>query len=126
MRNRAKCRLCKSIIESQHPTDIVQCDCGEISVEGGPAMRCAANDWVNFLRVDDHNNEIIVKVKTLPQENISDHIPEKPNRLDLLNMLDEMVKNVENLPQHALTQPINHYDYCSLMILLSSILRADP
>ena len=48
----------------------------------------------------------------------------KPPKEDLLTMLDEMIKNIERLPPHALYSPISHADFCSLMMLLSSILRA--
>ena len=124
MKNRAKCKLCQSIIESFHSTDYVVCNCGEIFVDGGAALGCGANEWFNFLRVDDQGNEIVVKVQE--KEEI-EPIPEshKPNKKQLLDMLDEMIKNVENLPSHAMLTPINHYDYCSLMILLSSIFRSD-
>ena len=50
---------------------------------------------------------------------------EKPTKKELIELLDEMVANIENLPPHAMILPINHYDFCSLMILLSSIFRKD-
>lgn len=49
----------------------------------------------------------------------------KPNREELLKELDEMIKNIEKLPPHAQILPINHYDFCALMIVLSAILRSD-
>jgi hypothetical protein len=49
----------------------------------------------------------------------------KPTKKELIDMLDEMVINIEKLPQHAMMTPITHYDYCALMILLSSILKAE-
>lgn len=127
MKNRAKCKLCKSVIESFHSTDLVYCECGEIGVDGGPdGMRVIARDWENFIRVDDLGNEIAIKVIDDKKE---DQLPEvampKPTKEELLNILDEMVKNIENLPPQAMHTPINHYDYCSLMILLSSIFRSD-
>lgn len=122
MQNRAKCKLCDCIIESFHSTDYVVCKCGEIYVEGGESMRCGAKDWSNFLRVDDKGNEIIVKVKEVdlkPEET------SKPNRKELLDLLDGMVKNIENLPKKAMISAVTHYDFCSLMILLSSIFRSE-
>lgn len=124
MINRAKCRLCNSIIESYHATDLVLCKCGEISVDEGSALKCFAKDWNNFIRVDDNGNEIIVKVKnndTKPTEIDST----RPNKKELLSMLDEMIKNTEKLPQAAMTSPITHYDFASALLLLSSILRAE-
>ncbi len=139
MKNRAKCKLCSSIIESFHSTDWVECKCGEIIVGGGDAMNCAAKDWGNFLRIDDEGNEIVPKILTggkspsdktnnQDQANTSDdtinenHIP---NRKELLDMLSEMIKNIENLPQHVMSNPITHYDFCSLLILISALFRTD-
>jgi hypothetical protein len=118
MRNRAKCKLCSSIIESKHLTDFVNCDCGEIGVSGGDDQyNCMANNWDNFIRVDDQGNEIVVSVKS--------NIPTKPNRKELIDILEEMSKSIEKLPSHAMATPINHYDYNSLLLLLVSILRSD-
>ncbi len=117
MRNRAKCKLCKDIVESMHPTDSVMCQCGEIEVYGGDAMRCRFGDVGNFLRVDDEGNEIIVREKNV------DISSSKVDREGLLRMLDDMIENVERLPEHAKITPINHYDFCGLMMLLRSILR---
>ncbi len=121
MRNRAKCKLCETIIESFHTTDLVPCKCGEIFVDGGNGLKCGANDWNNFLRVDDLGNEIIVKVGDVKPLYIES---EKPSKEDLIKMLDEMVKNIEALPQEAMLTSVNHYDFCSLMILLSSIMKS--
>jgi len=35
IRNRAKCALCREIIESHHRHDFVQCKCRAIFVDGG-------------------------------------------------------------------------------------------
>lgn len=128
MKNRAKCKLCSTVIESFHATDLLQCKCGEISVYGGDALKCAAKDWGNFLRIDDEGNEIIIKVSELStnqetqNNNDTKHIPSKK---ELLEMLHEMIKSVEGLPQHAMNAPITHYDYASLLILLAALFEAD-
>ena len=121
MRNRAKCKLCNSIIESFHANDTVLCKCGEICVDGGEALRCAATDWKNFVRVDDYGNEIIVKVRdeTALEPN------SKPNRKELLEMLDAMIKDIERLPQHAQTSSVTQLDLSAALLLLSAIFRAD-
>ena len=126
MRNRAKCKLCLSIIESFHATDYVMCKCGHIAVDGGEALRCVAQDWNNFLRVDDLGNEIKIKIaQDISKTVIDDYIYEAPTKKEMIDMLDEMIKNIENLPREAMSTSINHYDFCSLMVLLSSIFRAD-
>lgn len=114
--------MCNSVIESFHDTDYVMCSCGAISVDGGTSMRCAANDWKNFVRVDDEGHEIEVKVESSDVKRLYN---EKPSKKDLLFMLDEMIKNVENLPQHVMSSPISHYDYCSLLILLSALFKEE-
>jgi hypothetical protein len=48
----------------------------------------------------------------------------KPNKTELIAMLDEMNINIERLPQHALFSPVNQYDLSALLILLSAIFKA--
>jgi hypothetical protein len=125
MRNRAKCKLCSSILESFHQHDFVTCKCGEISIDGGQSFfKASAKDFKNFLRVDDIGNEIIVTVKDevkTEEKTIEEVKP--PTKAEKLQMLDEMVKSIEGLPQQAMTLPINHYDFYSALLLLSSILK---
>lgn len=121
MRNRAKCKLCQSIIESFHSTDYVECKCGHIAVDGGEAMRCAAIDFNNFLRIDDEGNEIIVKENALA--NFSSR-SSKPTKQELFDELDQMIKSYERLPQHAMHAPVTHADLCSALLLVSAVLRA--
>ena len=139
MKNRAKCKLCSSIIESFHATDWVTCKCGEIHVDGGDAMKCAAKNWSNFLRVDDNGNEIIVKVNSTsnPQNSSPSNSTEcdsnngdqyshkKPSKAELIDMLKEMIKNIENLPEYGMSAPITHYDFSSLLILLLALFSDD-
>jgi hypothetical protein len=139
MRNRAKCRLCGSIIESFHSTDFVTCKCDEIAVDGGMALRCSAKDWCNFLRVDDEGNEIVVNVQELTRYEKQEMIPYpndnprkdgdvkplyKSRSDELLDQLDMMIKNIEELPQRAMMEPVNHYDLASSLMLLSALLRS--
>jgi hypothetical protein len=51
-------------------------------------------------------------------ENIS-----KPKREQLLEILDEMVKNYENLPQSGKIQPLVQYDMESHLLLDREILK---
>ena len=48
-----------------------------------------------------------------------------PSKKELIDILDELIKNMENLPSHALVMPITHYDHWQLMILLSQIFKKD-
>jgi hypothetical protein len=126
MRNRAKCKLCGDILESFHRYDCVSCRCGEISIDGGnDYCRCAANDWKNFLRVDDEGNEIVI---TVVEKDLSKEEPKevpKPTQADLLSMLQAMITNIEQLPPQAMTQPITHYDLYSALLLINQILLYD-
>lgn len=130
MRNRAKCKLCEDVIESKHRHDYITCSCGEISVDGGnDYMHARFNNPENFICIDDEGNEIIPKMKEEKEESPSQTenarpLPKVP-RDELLDILDEMVKRIGNLPQHASLAPITHADFASLLMLLSSIFRSD-
>jgi hypothetical protein len=104
----------------------VLCKCGEIEVDGGDAMKCAARNWDNFLRVDDDGNEIVPVIKNdgedvKPLYNAEN--PEGPTKEDLFGMLEEMIKSIERMPQEALTATVTHYDHWALMTILLKILR---
>lgn len=131
MKNRAKCKLCQSIIESFHQYDYVQCDCQEIAISGGRELyEVYAKSFENFLRVDDLGNEIIVKEQSefkkidRNPDDVKQLYNENPTREDKLKLLDEMIKTYENLPPNALNAPITGYDLLSSLLLLSSILRS--
>ncbi|MDP4120521.1 MAG: hypothetical protein Q8876_05645 [Bacillota bacterium] len=80
-------------------------------------------NYDNFLRVDDENNEIIVKVI----ESEGPHETEKkPDHDELLAMLDRMIDSYSSLPENAMSTPITHYDFVSALMLLSSIVKRIP
>lgn len=136
MKNRAKCKLCNTIIESFHSTDYVICKCDEIAVDGGDALLCYAKDFSNFLRVDDEGNEIIVKEK-VPETTksstelsgrqgpylVNEQKPPTP-RDELIKELEGMIQTIENLPERALYQPVTQCELASVLMLLSAILRS--
>jgi hypothetical protein len=133
MKNRAKCRQCETIIESFHSTHLMFCKCGKIGVDGGDALKCMADDWNDFIRVDDDGNEIIPKINNpipdlVNQFGIADlnslDTQGKPSKEELLKILDEMIKSYESLPDNAMYGPINHFDMLSVLLLVSSILRS--
>lgn len=127
MRNRAKCLLCLSVIESFHYYDHIECKCGEISITGGlDSFKTASKDpsYKNFVRVDDEDNEIAVKIVDTQEKPEPVEAP-KLTRADYLTMLDDQIKTLEGLPQHAMYAPVTHYDLYSSLLLLSTILRAE-
>lgn len=131
MKNRAKCKLCLSIVESYHPTDYVECKCGQIAVDGGLAMHCYAIDFNNFLRVDEEGNEIIVTVKDqelFDEEkkifNNDIELSKKHSKAFMLENLDYFINSIERLPSHAMEMPIDHSDLLSVLKLISALFKA--
>jgi hypothetical protein len=129
MRNRAKCKLCGSVIESFHQHDYVICQCGEIAISGGEIEFIASshNDYKNFLRVDDLDNEIIVNaIEKDGQANSQDTHNEPfkaPTRDEFINELERMIKSDEQLPEKALYQAASFYDILRYMLVISNILK---
>ena len=116
MHNRAKCKLCQSIIESISLYDEITCTCGHISVMGGDKMGCRAIEWKNFLRVDDEGNEIVPTIQESPK-------PAPITKREMLEALDLLIKKIEEMPQNAMIISINHYDYLTLLVWLSSFCK---
>ena len=132
MRNRAKCKLCNQTIESLYPTDIQICECSEISVTG-LLGRCGAKNWDNFIRIDEEGNEIVPKIvekgneqeiSISPNCNTSD-VQKKPTKKEMVEMLESMLKNIEQLPRQAMMTSINHYDFSSLILILCGIFQSE-
>jgi len=118
LRNRAKCKICKDIIESLQKNDHVSCKCDQISVFGGESLCCQAKDWGNFIRIDDNGNEVLPTI-------VDPEPKRKPTRIELIAMLDEMIKSIEALPDQAMIVSINQYDFYSLLVLLSSLFKSE-
>jgi hypothetical protein len=129
MKNRAKCKKCQNIIESFHLTDYVSCKCGEIAISGGQnKLEAYAVDFTNFLRVDDNDNEVLVEYKDSPKEkpeNLSDTPPKVITKKELIDILDEMIKSDESLPEQALHAQLTYYDLIRYMMLISNILKKE-
>jgi len=50
--NKARCKLCGTIVESKHRHDLVWCECGEIAVDGGNDYhKGTAKNMENFIRI---------------------------------------------------------------------------
>ena len=102
MRNRAKCKLCKIVIESFFDNDHVTCKCGEISVYGGTSNYyvSAVRDLSNILRVDDNDNVIIPKIITQNEntENNNEKIENQTSGpiIDNVNDMSNQISENEN------------------------------
>lgn len=122
----AKCRLCNVIINAIE-NDYITCKCGEISLDmTNKKLKLIAREWENFLRVDENGNEIVVKV----EESVSSAKPlpegiSRPNKDELLGMLNMMIKNLEDLPPQGLSTYVTNYDLLSVLLLFAAIFRSD-
>lgn len=122
MKNRTKCKSCNDIIETIGKGDFIMCSCGKICIsQREDHLRARFDNREDIVFVDDEGNEILPTYKDdiQKQEPLS-----KPNREELLEIMDEMVKRIQELPQHATLTPVTHADFASLLMLLSSIFRA--
>jgi hypothetical protein len=127
MRNRAKCALCKDVLESFHETDYVSCRCGEISISGGMQKYiCSAKSFANFLRVDDKDNEVVVKEVSKDEAGKVGADAAHPNlKVESIKHLERLIENRDRLPAHALNQPVNHYDFYEVLEVLIAALKSD-
>lgn len=117
MRNRAKCRLCQEVIESFHETDLIHCSCKQIGIWGGlTSYKTFAEDYKNFLRVDEEDREIEVKVQG---------IDASEERSDPVKEIDHMIKMIEDLPDIAKMETLNQYDFLRILYILKSFIRGD-
>ncbi len=127
MRNRAKCKICRQIIESKSIHDYVTCPCGEISLDGGTeSFKCIAKDFDNFLRIDEDDNEIPVRLvnKNQHKEEQKEETKEVMNREEIMTLFDNMIENIQSMPEKVMSLPISHYDHVSLMLIIRSLFRA--
>jgi len=44
-------------------------------------------------------------------------------KAQLLQILDEMIKTYEELPQNAMIMPVTHYDHTSLLLLIRELFK---
>lgn len=120
MRNRAKCVKCDSVIESFGDHDYVSCKCERISIQG---KKCIADDWVNFLRVLDDDTTTPVKILDKEDGLVKQEKPSPASKEELFEMLDQMIKNIEQLPPNAMTVAITHYDLLTALLIIQAILK---
>ena len=134
MRNRAKCKLCSSVIESlddkpftDKEEDWIKCKCGEIAICGGLSSYHSrvSTSYDNMLRVDDNGNEIPVQVKQTESKNAKEEtFGVKPDRDQLLQMLFDQIKNSEGLPPHVRSSFVTYLDLEAALWLIYAILKA--
>jgi len=128
VKNKAKCRLCKSVLESLTVGDYVTCACGEIAIWGGDyELNTYAKNYDNFLRIDDKGNEVVVKFYEKPPEGASDKEDNSPKKDvtkdELMQTLDATINSLENLPPHGKSSFVMNMDLCAVLVCLRAILR---
>ena len=127
--NRAKCKLCNSVIESFHQADYVTCKCGEYAVLNGAGLDCESKsgDWSNFVRVDDLGNEITVKHIQKSQSKEDDQSVDEANHnlsvKEAISALDEIIKTYNNFPSHEKTSYVLQYELVSFMEIVSGLFK---
>lgn len=127
MKNRAKCRLCGSIIESYFDGDYVECKCGEIAVSGGLGMHCHWRNAENLIRVDDDGNNIIPQyVDEVPEDahDKKDHEHQKEiARDECIYILDQLIEHDSALPTNIQTSPALLCDLIKYALVISRALK---
>ena len=109
---KSKCKLCGSVIEGLEG-HIVECNCGEITLDGERKAVMCKTSLSNYVEVDNEGNEIVLVEK------------ERPRKEELVNMLYEIGKSYEQLPEIAKVNPVNHYDLETVIMLVVAIMRAE-
>ncbi len=129
MRNRAKCKLCGDILESFYLNDVVECSCGEITIWGGLyELNSKANDYENFLRIDEDGNEITVRFLQKGEEDKEEELYEIKGRLskkEAIELMERTLKGMQDSLDHSMNRYVNYYDFCYYLSLILSALRED-
>lgn len=129
MMNRAKCKLCQSIVISELPNEIVYCKCGEIAVCDGAAMRMWPVGSPHFVRVDDLGNEIVVSYKKeaakSEEDKNHDHPKEAISKGELIKSFEDALSYTENSPEHEQFSFVTNISLCHHLRALVNILKRE-
>jgi hypothetical protein len=129
MRNRGKCKLCHTIIESFYMGHLDTCKCGAVSVFNGDGMDMAPFGSPHFLRVDEVGNEIVVSYKEKSSESGSHEEGDKPNeprsRADLIKDFENAIEYINRAPQHEQLSFVTNVALCHYMRAIVNILKME-
>lgn len=56
---------------------------------------------------------------------MSEHNYIPKSKQDFFSIVNQMIETIQGLPPHAMLMPITHYDYLSLLQLISSVMACD-
>jgi hypothetical protein len=124
MKGKARCKLCETIVypPTIHGVESNTCSCGEITIRGAAeeGIISIKTDKSNLVIIDDEGNEIIPKqqIPSSTAETFHHKWDAKDEAKDTLNVL---IRRMEQLPSGAMTAPITHSDYYSLLMLLQEL-----
>lgn len=131
MRNRAKCKKCGSILESFYERDLVKCLCGEIAIDGGDKEFLAfANDFANFLRIDDEGKEIDVQYRQDAKKEDYKYAPANYDKSlagdDLIELLQEKINIIYDLPKHVQLSMVTQLDLADILTVILGLFKKTP
>ncbi len=129
MKGKARCKLCETIVypPTSHGVESNTCSCGEITIHKASEQGLLSKgvisiktDKCNLVIIDDEGNEIIPKQQSTSStaETFHHKWDAKDEAKDMLNVL---IRRMEQLPSGAMTAPITHSDYYSLLMLLQEL-----
>jgi hypothetical protein len=107
--------------------DVVTCECGEITVYDGAAMRMECKNIENFLRVDDLGHEIVVTYIDKHADSEENKAINNPlaniGKRELVDLLEHKVKSFQNLPDHVKLSFVTTVDLYDFMLDVVNILK---
>jgi hypothetical protein len=109
-----KCKKCSTSIKP-HANDIVECECKSISVQGTSIVIARGLEYDCFTLVGDDGIESDPAITPVEDRPLT--------REQKLDLLADMIRSYDNLPASAMIAPVTHYDFCSLLVLLSSLFK---
>ncbi len=112
-----KCKLCHSNMVP-NGWDIIICACGEISIDGVNKKIICQKSQSNYVEIDDNGNAIL----NSSLEAICETSP--PTQKELLDMFDDAIKAIDNLPPDAMMTYVTQYDLVSSLKVISGIFKA--
>lgn len=90
-------------------------------------MRSWADDYANFLRVDDLGNEIIIEYREQKKDVAEDNNPDKPPKElrieELIQELESFTQYINRLPEHELKSPVSQSEMAIFMLIVTAILK---
>jgi len=126
VKNIAKCKLCESVIQSFFKGDYAECKCGEIAVSEGDAMFVHFKDPANFLRIDEDGHTYPIQYNEKKEDDGQENLGfvHTLSKEECIKGIDNLITIYDNMPESETYRPINHKDFQSLLMIVSSFFKA--